>query len=119
MNVIYTKDLNFQFGNVPIIKGLQLEVPQNSIYGFLGPNGAGKSTSIKLLLGLLRPASGEIRIFDQTMRDNKMPILSRIGNMIESPSLYQHLTAWDNLQYLDILFKKGKRREKKWEARLC
>ncbi|MEL7121488.1 MAG: ATP-binding cassette domain-containing protein [Bacteroidota bacterium] len=110
MNVIYTEDLNFQFGNVPIIKGLKLEVPQNSIYGFLGPNGAGKSTSIKLILGLLRPASGQIRIFDQMMQDNKMAILSRIGNMIESPSLYQHLTAWDNLHYLDILFKKGKRR---------
>lgn len=110
MNVIETQDLNFRFGKQPIIKNLNLAVPQGSVYGFLGPNGAGKSTSIKLLLGLLRPRSGSVSIFGQALQEHKMGILARVGNLIETPSLYQHLTAYDNLQYMNILFKKGKKR---------
>lgn len=110
MNIIATQLLQFDFGKQKVIKSLNLQVPQGSIYGFLGPNGAGKSTTIKLLLGLLQAKSGEIKIFQQSMPQNKLEILSKVGNLIESPSLYLHLNAWDNLHYLDILFKKGKKR---------
>ncbi len=110
MNIIETQNLNFRFNKQPIIQDLNLQVPENAISGFLGPNGAGKSTSIKLLLGLLRPKTGSIRIFGQNIQSSKLAILSRIGNLIETPSLYQHLSAYDNLQYMNILFKMGKER---------
>lgn len=110
MNIIETKDLSFQFGKQPVVQHLDLHVPPHSIYGFLGPNGAGKSTTIKLILGLLRPRSGSVRVFGEDLKNNKLSILSRVGNLIETPTLYQHLTAYDNLQYMNILFKKGKNR---------
>ncbi len=110
MNIVETQHLNFRFNKQPIIQDLNLQVPENAVYGFLGPNGAGKSTSIKLLLGLLRPKTGSISIFGKNLQTDNLAILARVGNLIENPSLYQHLTAYDNLQYMNLLFKMGKNR---------
>lgn len=110
MPILETIQLNFNYGKQHAIADLNLQVPKGSIYGFLGPNGAGKSTTIKLLLGLLTPHSGEVRYFDKNLRQHKLELLARTGNLIETPSVYGHLTAWENLQYLDALFKKGKNR---------
>lgn len=110
MNIIETQSLSFSYGQQAIIRSLDLQVPQGAIYGFLGPNGAGKSTTIKLLLGLLPVKQGKVSIFQQSIQEHRLAILRKIGNMIESPSLYLHLTAWDNLRYADILFGKGKSR---------
>jgi ABC-type multidrug transport system ATPase subunit len=90
--------LNRRFGALHAVRDLDLEVPQRSVYGFLGPNGAGKTTTIRLLLGLLRADSGEIRIFGSPFESNRLSLLRRIGSMIESPSLYPHLTARENLE---------------------
>jgi len=107
---IQTNDLHFSFGSSPVLKGLDLAVPLGSIYGFLGPNGAGKSTTIKILLGLLRCKPGQVRLFDEDIRKQRLPILSRVGNLIEAPSVYQHLSARQHLQYLDTIFPMGKAR---------
>ena len=90
--------LNRHFGNLHVVRDLDLEVPPNSVFGFLGPNGAGKTTTIRLLLGLLRPDSGEICIFGSRFKTNRLALLRRIGCMIESPSVYPHLTARENLE---------------------
>ena len=90
--------LNRRFGELHAVRDLDLEVPQGSVYGFLGPNGAGKTTTIRLLLGLLHADSGEIRIFGSQFRSHRLTLLRRIGSMIESPSLYPHLTARENLE---------------------
>lgn len=80
------------------IHDLSLSVPQGAIYGFLGHNGAGKSTTIRLLLGLMRPLSGEIRIFGMPLTRHTPEIYKRVGALIETPSLYDHLSATDNLR---------------------
>ena len=96
-NIIQTHALSFSFGKREVLKSIELQVPEGCIFGFLGPNGAGKSTTIKTLLGLLHTENGMIEIFGKELNSNKMYILERIGAMVESPSLYDHLDASRNL----------------------
>lgn len=108
--IIETRSLSFSFGRTSIVKDLSLAVPEGSIYGFLGPNGAGKSTTIKLLLGLLRPRRERVFLFGHDLTKNRRAVLHRTGNLIESPAVYGHLTARENLQFLEILSPVGKNR---------
>ncbi len=97
--LIQTKALNFSFkGNGQTLHNVELNVPEGSIYGFLGPNGAGKTTTLRLLLGLLRCQEGSIEVFGMDVQKNRLDILLRTGSLIESPSLYGHLTARENLE---------------------
>lgn len=80
-----------------ILHNLCLNVPQGSIYGFLGQNGAGKTTTLRLILGLLKKQQGTISIFGKSFHEHRLDILREIGSLIESPSLYNHLTAQENL----------------------
>jgi len=92
---------NLQFGyqrNQLILKDLSMIVPEGSIYGFLGANGAGKSTTIRNVLGLLKPNSGQITIFEKNLAKAERSLFSNIGSLIESPSLYPNLDAIDNLE---------------------
>lgn len=97
-NIIHTHGLSFSFGKRQVLKSIELQVPAGCIFGFLGPNGAGKSTTIKTLLGLLKTENGMIEIFGKDLNSNKMYVLERIGAMVESPSLYDHLDASQNLE---------------------
>lgn len=105
--IIRTDRLNFSFGQQQVIHNLDLEVPESAIYGFLGPNGAGKSTTIKLLLGLLQPPEDRVTLFGKSYRNHRVAILQQVGNLIEAPSLYRHLTARENLRYLDRIYRMG------------
>ncbi len=99
MVILQTQQLEFYFRrDQPIVKNVYLNVPQGSIFGFLGPNGAGKTTTIRLMLGLLRAKSGNIEIFGQELESNRSAIFQKIGSLIESPSLYLHLTGKQNLE---------------------
>ena len=95
--VIRTKGLTFNFGDQTVVKSLNLQVPEGSIYGFLGPNGAGKTTTIKLLMNLLKTQHGSIHIFDKELQSNRIEILSQIGSLIEQPAIYLHLNGKENL----------------------
>jgi ABC-type multidrug transport system ATPase subunit len=95
--VIDTDQLSFHFGDQQVVKSLSLQVPEGCIYGFLGPNGAGKTTTIKLLLNLLHPDNGTIKIFDQDITTHRIEILSQIGSLIEQPAIYSHLSGRENL----------------------
>lgn len=102
--VIVTDSLNKQYGGKNAIENLDLKVPAGSIYGLLGPNGAGKSTTLKLLLGLLKPTAGTIKIFGKdALPENRLKLLSRIGSLIESPSYYGHLSGKENLEIICTL----------------
>lgn len=109
-SIIETHALSFQYGKQRILKDISLAVPENSIYGFLGPNGAGKSTTIKVLLGLLRVPQKTAFLFGKDIRQKRIEILSRIGNLIETPSIYGHLTAFDNLKIMHTLYPSAKSR---------
>jgi ABC-type multidrug transport system ATPase subunit len=105
MNCIETKDLTYSFsGNQAVLNGINLQVPEGSIYGFLGQNGAGKTTTLKLLLGLLKKQQGEILIFGKSFEKNRIEILQKAGSLIESPSIYGHLTATENLKLLQKIY---------------
>ena len=84
--------------NETTLSNIHLEVERGSIYGFLGPNGSGKTTTLSLLLGLLKNQNGSIKIFGEDLRSNRLGILRRSGALIESPSIYGHLTAKENLE---------------------
>lgn len=90
---IEAKDLNKSFGNHQVLKNLSFNVPQKSVYGLLGNNGVGKSTTVRLLMGLLRPDQGSLSIFGKSIKDDRIAILSGIGAIIDSPSLYYNLTG--------------------------
>jgi ABC-type multidrug transport system ATPase subunit len=95
---IHTRGLTRRFGKLTAVENLELAVPRGSIYGFLGPNGAGKTTTIRMLLGLIRPDGGEVRLFDQSLAHNRLVLLRRVGALVEAPSLYPNLTARENLE---------------------
>ena len=84
---IQTEGLTRRFGSIAAVDDLNLTVPRAAVYGFLGPNGAGKTTTIRLLLGLIRPDAGTIRVD-----------ANGIGSLVEMPSLYPHLTGRENLE---------------------
>ncbi|MFM7358063.1 MAG: ABC transporter ATP-binding protein [Sediminibacterium sp.] len=97
--VISTTNLSFFFykGN-PVLDNININVPQGSIYGFLGPNGAGKTTTMRLLTGLLPQQGDHIRFFQQSLQEQLPTLFHRVGCLIETPSLYLHLSGLDNLR---------------------
>jgi ABC-type multidrug transport system ATPase subunit len=96
--IIQTSGLTRRFGTLTAVDSLDLRVPQGSVYGFLGPNGAGKTTTIRMLLGLIRPNTGEVRLFGESLRRKRLALLRRVGALVESPSLYPNLTGRENLE---------------------
>lgn len=106
-----TTNLSYRWNTrTPVLKAINLRVPKGSIYGFLGPNGAGKTTTLKLILGLLKKQAGEISVFGQPWEGHRIDMLSRIGSLIESPSLYAQLTARENLSVLQRVYRCPKTR---------
>jgi ABC-type multidrug transport system ATPase subunit len=95
--IINVKGLNKRFGDLQAVDSLSFSVQEADIYGFLGQNGAGKSTTIRMLLTLVAPTSGEIEIFGMNLRTHRREILRRVGAVIERPDLYKFLTAYENL----------------------
>ena len=105
MYCVETRGLSHGFAGHPaVLNSINMQVPTGSIYGFLGPNGAGKTTTLRLLLGLISKQQGEIMLFNKTLKGNRIEILKQTGTMIESPSLYGHLTATENLLLYQKLF---------------
>ena len=111
MYCIETTNLVHKFSDNEIaLNEVNLQIIDGSIYGFLGPNGAGKTTTLKLILGLLKKQKGEILIFGKPLKKNRIEILKNIGSLIESPSLYGHLTAIENLTLLQKIYRCPKER---------
>jgi ABC-2 type transport system ATP-binding protein len=104
--IIETRNLTKYYGKTIGIADLHLQVRQGEIFGFLGPNGAGKSTTIRLLLNLIRPTSGEIRIFGKSMKRYYVKILKDLGNVPGEMKLYEELTGEYFLQYMNRLSNK-------------
>ena len=83
-------------GNV-VVNDVNIHVPKGSIYGFVGPNGAGKSTVMKMILNLIRPEAGEVRLFGEKVTGQSCEIFKRVGSIIENPYFYEKMTARQNL----------------------
>jgi ABC-2 type transport system ATP-binding protein len=103
MNAIEIHDVTKQFGTVVAVNQLSLAVPEGSIYGFIGPNGSGKTTTIRMIMDILRPDSGEVRVFDGHSRSSAR---DQIGYLPEERGLYKRMTVRQVLRYYGQL--KGK-----------
>lgn len=102
--ILETINLSKKSGNTYRVKELSMKVPVGSVYCFLGPNGAGKSTTLKMILGLIHPDLGEIKVFNQKLNSsNKLSILGQTGSLIENPGGYGHLTGLENMQIIQKL----------------
>jgi lantibiotic transport system ATP-binding protein len=100
VNIIETRHLTKRFKQHQAVVDVNLAIPKGEIFGFLGPNGAGKTTTIRMILGLMKPTHGKINVFGQDLQKEKLKILKRVGSLVESPSYYGHLTAYENLEVL-------------------
>src|SRR3954470_20519358 len=98
--VIQAEHLSKQFKEIKAVDDLSFTVSKGEVYGFLGQNGAGKSTTIRMLLTLVQPTSGHIKIFGKDLQHHRKDILKNTGAIIERPDLYNYLTALENLQIM-------------------
>jgi len=105
MNVIETENLTKIFGRKLIaVNNVNLSVKEASIYGFLGPNAAGKTTTIRLLLGLIKPSAGSIKIFDEEMTFNSSHLRRRIGYLPTNPKFPPKMTPIKYLNFIGKIF---------------
>ena len=99
-SIIEVTNLTKKFKEVTAVTDLSFTVHKGEVHGFLGQNGAGKSTTIRMLLTLIAPTSGVINVFGKNIETHRKEILQKVGAIIESPDLYQYLTALENLQMM-------------------
>ena len=104
MFAIETKDLSFAYSaRYKAVNNISLQVPDQCIYGFLGPNGAGKTTTIRLLAAMLLSDSDNIFIQGKSLQKQRREIFKSVGMLIETPSLYLHLSGEENLKIITTL----------------
>lgn len=96
--IVEIKNLEKRYGRFQAVTDVSFDVYRGDVFGFLGPNGAGKSTIIKTMLSLIRPTSGEIRLFGKDLLKNRNYILSKTGCIVEQPDFYKYLSAEKNLE---------------------
>lgn len=103
MIIMDTNALTKQYGTQVVVNKLNMNVKKGEIYALLGRNGAGKTTTLRMIMGLLKPTSGEVRIFGEKLNTNNSKVFQRIGALIEAPSFYENLTAQENLELIASL----------------
>jgi ABC-2 type transport system ATP-binding protein len=91
-----------RYGQATAVAGIDLRVDHGEVFGFLGPNGAGKTTTIGMILGLLAPSAGAVRLFGTPLRGNERALLRRVGALVETPTFYPFLGALDNLHVVAL-----------------
>lgn len=96
-------NLSKYYGQIRAVDDLSMSVLPGDIYGFLGPNGSGKSTTIRMILSLIRPTSGQILLFGHDLATDRYKTLSRLGALVEKPDFYNYLSARKNLEILGKL----------------
>ena len=103
--VLECKSLNKKIGKKDILKNVSLKVQEGDILGFIGPNGAGKTTTIKLILGLQKINSGEVKINGYDIKTQFEKAIERVGTIVENPDLYMYMSGLDNLKMIARLYK--------------
>lgn len=101
--IIETHNLSKSFKNFKAVTDLSFTIGRGDVYGFLGQNGAGKSTTMRMLLGLIFPDHGEIKINGTVFNNQRRHLLQHIGAIIERPDMYGYLSGWDNLKIFAAL----------------
>ncbi len=101
--VLSTEGLTKRFRRRTAVNDLSLTVERGDVYGFLGPNGAGKTTTLRMIVGLVRPTAGVVRVLGEPLTSRHRAALARVGAIIETPSLYGYLSGRDNLRMVASL----------------
>jgi ABC-2 type transport system ATP-binding protein len=109
--VIETQGLTKFYGSILAVDQLSLQVPAGGVFGLLGPNGSGKTTTMSMLLGLVKPTSGSMRLFGHDMPGIHREDLRRIGAVVEVPTFYPYLSGRANLQFFQRLSRRGSPQE--------
>jgi ABC-type multidrug transport system ATPase subunit len=91
------------FGSFEAVRNLSFVVERGQVYGFLGQNGAGKSTTLRMLMTLIRPTSGQIELFGMDLNRHRQEVLRKVGAVIEKPDHYGYLSAYENLRMAAVL----------------
>ncbi|MBN2085864.1 MAG: ABC transporter ATP-binding protein [Anaerolineales bacterium] len=107
--VVRTDALTKRFGEFTAVDRVSFEIPAGEVVGFLGPNGSGKTTTIRMLLGLLQPTSGEAEVLGFDIRKNPEQIRERVGYVSQKFALYSDLTVEENLQFYAGVYGVGER----------
>ena len=103
--VLECKNLSKKIGKKDILNNVSLEVKEGDILGFIGPNGAGKTTTIKLILGLQKINSGEVKINGYDIEKHFEKAIERVGTIVENPDLYLYMSGLENLKIIARLYK--------------
>jgi ABC-2 type transport system ATP-binding protein len=111
--VLATRGLVKRFGRLRAVDGIDLDVGEGDVYGFLGANGSGKTTTVRMLLGLVLPTSGEVELLGGRMPRAGRRVLPRVGALVEGPAHYGHLSGRENLSLLDAAGPGGGRRTRR------
>lgn len=109
---IETTGLTKALGGRIVVDRLSLSVPEGSIFGFLGPNGSGKTTTLRMLLGLVFPDAGRIRILGEDIREASGEVLGSVGALVEGPAFYPFLSGRENLERFDAVGPGGSRTDR-------
>jgi ABC-2 type transport system ATP-binding protein len=96
---IETRNLGRKFGKFEAVRGVDLVVPKGTVFGLLGVNGAGKSTIIKMIMGHLRPSSGEIRVLGRALGEDLIEIRKRVAYVSENRYLYEWMTVEESIRF--------------------
>jgi ABC-2 type transport system ATP-binding protein len=100
---IETIGLTKRLGGRTVVDRLSLAVPEGSVFGFLGPNGSGKTTTVRMLLGLIFPDAGRVRLLGEDTRDASSELLASVGALVEGPAFYPFLSGRENLERFDAV----------------
>jgi ABC-2 type transport system ATP-binding protein len=101
--IIKLENLTKRVGSRTIVKNINLELKKGEVLGFLGPNGAGKTTTMRMMVGLIKPTSGDVLIEGKSIKAHREQSLKKIGAIIENPAFYNYMSGWKNLKYFSNL----------------
>lgn len=104
---IETHGLTKRYGDFYAVDNLEIKVPAGKVYGFLGRNGSGKTTTIRMIMGIIKPNKGHVKIFGEETSRNRSEYFADIGAIIETPGFYKNLSAYENLEITVKMFKTG------------
>ncbi|MBU4501213.1 MAG: ABC transporter ATP-binding protein [Nanoarchaeota archaeon] len=117
--IIEVEKVSKKFGKIAALSDVSFPVERGYIFGYLGPNGAGKTTTIRIMLGLISPDEGSVKVFGYDSNTEINKIMKNVGVVLEHPGLYDDISAYENLEYYAKIYKMPlSKREKKIQESL-
>jgi len=104
---LVARNLTKVIGKKTIVDGVSIELVPGEVFGFLGPNGAGKTTTIRMLVGLIKPTTGQVTICGHNLRDDFEAAMRCVGCIVETPDLYRFMTGRENLEHFARMLRAG------------